>query len=268
MKFSTLSIRTPWKSQYFQKRQRNNVPLSPPINSSKAHKASGFEKEHILRFVLNSSDAHRSPWKFRRPGIEKFYAGISSDFYPYLTGSLLFYESRVCGARIVRRGPLHRLLRQRRRRSFSLYVRQYREVPAITGALHPGKSLRLSEKSLPQEEGIHQKIVTFLCHPTVHHLSHALHHDSPSQRGQGATQPLDTATPPARNFSRRGWLFRIFYFPRNSMGSTFSPSLLTAKCRWSPMALSSRALCPTAPMVWPNSTSSPAATAGSSARLA
>ena len=95
MKFSTLSIRIPWKSQYFQKCQRNNVPLSPPINSSKAHKASGFEKENILRFVLNSSDAHRSPWKFRRPGIEKFYAGKKIAFAYSLmavfVGAILYY---------------------------------------------------------------------------------------------------------------------------------------------------------------------------------
>ena len=221
MKFSTLSIRIPWKSQYFQKRQRNNVPLSPPINSSKAHKASGFEKEHILRFVLNSSDAHRSPWKFRRPGIEKFYAGISSDFYPYLTGSLLFYESRVCGARIVRRGQLHRLLRQRRRRSFSLYVRQYREVPAITGALHPGKSLRLSEKSLPQEEGIHQKIGTFYAiQPYTTSVTPCIM-TAPLRGGKGRRN-LSTRQHPRRGiFPAGGGSFGSFTSPETPWGPHF-----------------------------------------------
>ena len=50
-------------------------------------------------------------------------------------------------------------------------------------------------------------------------------------------------------------------YSRNSMGSTLSSFLLTAKWTWWPRAFSMRAEVPTAPMVWPMDTCSPALTA-------
>ena len=86
--------------------------------------------------------------------------------------------------------------------------------------------------------------------------------------GYGDGAPVDAPrrrrTAKARLRSAGG----LFSYPKNSLGSTAAPSLVTEKWRWAPRPASLREVLPTVPMTVPALTSSPARTFVSGWRLA